>query len=366
MAFPRFSLSWLIVFAPIAFVMRFWPGFNHPAALFVCAGLAIVPLAGWMGRATEVLARQLGQGIGGLLNATFGNAAELIIAIVALSKGLTGVVKASLTGSIIGNVLLVFGCSALAGGFKFQRQTFNPTAARTSVTSLTLAAAALIVPSVFHHTAAKRPEGWDHPTEQRLSFAIAIVLFFSYLCMLVFELVTHRQLYAGSDREEDDGETDSWSRAQALLVLLVATAFVAILSEFLVGSIEGARTTLGVTEVFIGIIIVAVIGNAAEHSTAIWMARKNKMGISVSIAAGSSLQIALFVAPVLVFISPLLGHPLDLEFTIPEMVAVIVAIYLVFQVVGDGQTNWIEGVQLLALYFILAILFFYLPPEQVG
>jgi Ca2+:H+ antiporter len=362
MSFPKPSLDWLLIFAPLALLLRFLPQFGNDTALFVCSALAIVPLAGWMGRATESLAQRLGHGIGGLLNATFGNAAELIIALVALSKGLTGVVKASITGSIIGNLLLVFGCSALGGGIKFKKLEFNKTAARTTVTSLTLAAVALVIPTVFHITAATRPAGWSRTTEQKLSLAIAVVLFVSYVCMLVFELGTHRQLYTGeTDPAPGEKQDADWSTARALTVLLVATALVAMLSEFLVGAVEGARAALQVTEVFIGVIVVAVIGNAAEHSSAIWMALKNKMGISLGIAAGSSLQIALFVAPVLVFVSYLFGHPIDLEFTLPEVVAVIVAVYLVFQISGDGETNWIEGVQLLALYLILAILFFYLP-----
>jgi Ca2+:H+ antiporter len=332
--------------------------------LFVCSGLAIIPLAGWMGHATESLAGRLGHGIGGLLNATFGNAAEMIIALIALSRGLTGVVKASLTGSIIGNLLLVLGCSALLGGFKFRKLEFNQTAARASLTSLTLAAVALLIPSVFHQTAAARPDGWSQLTEQRLSLAIAAVLFASYVCLLLFELVTHRQLYAGTAPPSAEKELDNGSAKRPLMMLLFSTIGVAIMSEFLVAAIDGARAALGLTETFVGVIVVAIIGNAAEHSTAILMAMKNKMQISLGIAAGSSLQIALFVAPVLVFASLLFGHPLDLEFSIPEVVAVIVTVYLVFQISGDGETNWMEGVQLLALYIILAILFFWLPPEH--
>jgi Ca2+:H+ antiporter len=321
-----------------------------------------------MGRATEALALRLGHGIGGLLNATFGNAAELIIALIALSKGLTAVVKASITGSIIGNLLLVFGCSALSSGLKFKKLEFNKTAARASVTSLTLAAVALVIPTVFHMTAATRPGGWSRVTEQKLSLAIATVLFVTYVCVLVFELVTHRQLYVGTREygSSSQDRDDRWSLGRAVTVLVVATVLVAILSEFLVSAVEGARASLRVTEVFIGVIVVAVIGNAAEHSTAIWMAMKGKMSISLGIASGSSLQIALFVAPVLVFVSYLFDHPIDLEFTLPEVVAVFVAVYLVFQITGDGETNWIEGVQLLAVYLILAILFFYLPAEHGG
>ncbi len=244
--------------------------------LFLCSCFAIIPLAGIIGQATEELASHLGQGIGGLLNATFGNAAELIISLMALSKGLTTVVKASITGSIIGNLLLVLGMSVLAGGIKFPVQRFNKTAVLTSTASLTLAAIALLMPTVFHLTARATPTGWSAQTEQNLSLAI--------------------------------------------------------------------------------------VGNAAEHSTAIFMAMKNKMDLSLGIAIGSSLQIALFVAPVLIFLSYFLGQqPMNLEFTIPEVIAVIVSVIVVGQISSDGESNWFEGVQLLAVYLILAILFFYLP-----
>jgi len=362
------SLNWLLVFVPVAVVLRIWPQLGSETALFICSCLAVVPLAGWMGRATEELAEKLGHGIGGLLNATFGNAAELIIALMALSKGLTGVVKASIAGSIIGNVLLVMGVSILGGGIKFREQRFNQTGARASATTLTLAAVALTIPTVFHVTAAGRAGGWSQATEQKLSLAIAVVLFVTYACLLGFELVTHKQLYAIEPPDDGEGRkvSSSWSVSISLVVLIVATSLVALMSEFLVGAVEAARSALGLTEVFVGVILIAVIGNAAEHSTAVMMAMKNKMGISLGIAVGSSLQIALFVAPVLVFSSYLFGTPMDLEFTLPEVVAVIVAVHLIFQISGDGETNWLEGVQLLSVYLILGILFFYLPERTDG
>jgi Ca2+:H+ antiporter len=357
------SLNWLLVFVPVAMAIRLWPQLGNETALFICSCLAVVPLAGWMGRATEELAERLGQGVGGLLNATFGNAAELIIALIALSKGLTGVVKASIAGSIIGNILLVMGVSILGGGLKFREQRFNQTAARASTTTLTLAAVALTIPTVFHVSAAGHSGGWSQVTEQKLSLAIAVVLFITYACLLGFELVTHKQLYAIESPEEGEGQHGAagWSVTKSLLVLIVATCLVALMSEFLVGAVEAARSALGLTEVFVGVILIAVIGNAAEHSTAVMMAMKNKMGISLGIAVGSSLQIALFVAPVLVFASYFFGRPMDLEFTLPEVVSVIAAVHLIFQISGDGETNWLEGVQLLSVYLILGILFFYLP-----
>jgi len=320
-------------------------------------------VAGWIGYATEALAARVGEGVGALLNATFGNAAELIIAGIALSKGLTNVVKASLTGSIIGNVLLVLGLSILFGGTRYKEQRFSGSAARTSIVSLSLAAIGLIIPTVFHLTAHSSPGGWSPVVEQKLSLAIAVVLFLTYFCILGFSLRTHKHLFRSS--EEDDDETGrQWSRGKAVIILLIATAVVGLLSEFLVGTIENVRDSIGLTEVFVGVIVVAIIGNAAEHSTAIVMAMKNKMDLTIGIAIGSSMQIALFVAPVLIFLSYLFGRPMDLEFSVPEILAVVASVYILFQIIEDGETNWIEGIQLLSVYVILGILFFYLPEPQ--
>jgi Ca2+:H+ antiporter len=298
-----------------------------------------------------------------LLNATFGNAAELIIAGIALSKGLINVVKASITGSIIGNVLLVLGLSILFGGTKYKEQRFNRTAARTSVISLSLAAIGLIIPTVFHLAADSSPGGWSPLVEQKLSLAIAVVLFLTYFCMLSFSLRTHKHFFQGVHAHADESG-EQWSRGKAITILLISTAVVALLSEFLVGTIENVRDSVGLTEVFVGVIVVAIVGNAAEHSSAILMAMKNKMDLSVGIAIGSSLQIALFVAPVLIFLSYFFGRPMNLEFTMPEVVAVVASVYILFQISGDGETNWIEGIQLLSVYVILGILFFYLPEPQ--
>jgi Ca2+:H+ antiporter len=366
------SLDWLLIFVPVAIAMRFIPAFENQTALFIVSCLAIIPLAGWMGKATEHLSEHLGQGVGGLLNATFGNAAELIIALFALSKGLEGVVKASITGSIIGNMLLVLGLSIIAGGSKFKEQFFNRTAASTAATALTLGAIALLIPTIFHEVADNVPVaqgGWTPAKEQNLSLAIAIVLFVTYLFTLYFSLVTHKDLFVGealqgSSQEvghEEEVAGDHWSKGKAVSVLVVATSFVALISEFLVGAVEAARGALGFTEVFVGVIVVAIIGNAAEHSSAILMAMRNKMDLTMSIALGSSLQIALFVAPVLVFASYFMGKPMNLEFTIPEVVAVIASVLIAQQIASDGESNWIEGLQLLSLYTILGILFYFLP-----
>lgn len=366
------SLDWLLIFVPIAIALRFVPAFNNPTALFIVSCLAIIPLAGWMGKATEHLAEHLGQGIGGLLNATFGNAAELIIALFALSKGLEGVVKASITGSIIGNLLLVLGLSVIAGGSKFKTQTFDRTAAGASATALTLAGIALLIPTVFHLIGDNVPVaqgGWTPAKEQNLSLAIAIVLILTYVGTLVFSLVTHKELFVGESMQgcaqevghEEEEAGDHWSKGKSIIVLLIATAFVALISEFLVGAVEAARGALGFTEVFVGVIVVAIIGNAAEHSSAVLMAMRNKMDLSLGIALGSSLQIALFVAPVLLFASYAFGKPMNLEFTIPEVVAVFASILIVQQICSDGESNWVEGLQLLSVYAILGILFYFLP-----
>lgn len=366
------SLDWLLVFVPVAIALRFVPSLENPTLLFIVSCISIIPLAGWMGKATEHLAERMGQGIGGLLNATFGNAAELIIALFALSKGLEGVVKASITGSIIGNMLLVLGLSLTVGGAKYKTQRFERTAAGATATALTLAAIALLIPTVFHRAAEAVPVelgGWTPAKEQDLSLAIAAVLFVTYVFTLVFSLVTHKDLFVGEQMQgaahdvglEEAGTEGHWSKGKSLAVLLVATGFVALISEFLVGAVEEARGALGFTEVFVGVIVVAIIGNAAEHSSAIIMAARNKMDLSLGIALGSSLQIALFVAPVLVFASYLFGRPMNLEFTVPEVVAVFASILIVHQICSDGESNWVEGVQLLSVYAILGILFYFLP-----
>jgi Ca2+:H+ antiporter len=362
------SIDWLLIFVPVAFALRYIPAWNNQTALFIVSAIAIIPVAGWMGNATEHLAHRMGEGIGGLLNASFGNAAELIIALIALRAGHIEVVKASITGSIIGNLLLVLGASVFAGGLRHKKQTFNKTGARASCTALILAAGALVIPTIFHMAAERTPSGWSPLAEQRLSLAIAIVLIATYGAMLLFSLVTHKQLFVGGEADiasteasATDEHSAPWSVKKAVGVLLVATLAVAWISEFLVGAVEAAQHSLGVTEVFVGVIIVAIVGNAAEHSTAITMAMKNKMDLSIGIAVGSSLQIALFVAPVLVFASYLFPQQLNLEFTLPEVAAVVLAAFVTDQIAGDGESNWLEGVQLLALYVIIGLLFYFLP-----
>ncbi|HEY8462112.1 MAG TPA: calcium/proton exchanger, partial [Blastocatellia bacterium] len=256
------------------------------------------------------LSEKLGEGLGGLLNATFGNAAELIIALMALRQGLFDVVKASLTGSIIGNILLVLGLSVLLGGLKYPQQMFNKTAAMIGSTMLGLSAIALLMPAVFHIIV----RGKENVREQDLSLEIAIVLIITYVLSLIFTLRTHSHLYTGGvDKKGEQEATGAhgWSKTQSIATLLIATALVAVMSEFLVGAVEETSKTLGLTEVFVGVIVVAIIGNAAEHSTAVLVAMKNKMDLALNIAIGSSMQVALFVAPVLVFASYLFNRPMD-------------------------------------------------------
>ena len=354
-------LNLLLVFVPIAMVME-WVLHSPPIAIFIVSCLGIIPLAGQMGHATEEIAERVGQGVGGLLNATFGNAAELIIAIVALRAGLYDLVKASITGSIIGNVLLVFGLSALVGGLKYETQKFNRTAASLGGTLLVLSAVGLVVPALFHGLVGdSAPEA-----ERNLSLEIAIVLMVTYIASLFFTLKTHRHLYMGDSGEAaalHEGHTlPPLSRSIGKLVL--ATIGVAVMAEFLVAAASHTAEVLGWSQVFVGVIVVAIIGNAAEHSTAIIMAAKNKMDAAINIAVGSSIQIALFVAPLLVFLSYFIApQPMDLIFTPMEVLAVGLCVGIMAFCSVDGESHWMEGVQLLAVYVILGIAFYFLPVD---
>jgi Ca2+:H+ antiporter len=357
----RPSLWWLLVCVPIAALLERLAPERQPW-IFGVSCLAIVPLAGLMGRATEQLAERAGEGIGGLLSGTFGNAAEMIIAAMALRRGLIPVVKASLTGSIVGNVLLVLGVSVLSGGLRHPHQRFNATAARSQATMLILAAIGLIAPAAFHHLAGRG----GLLAEGRLSLDISLVLLATYVCGLLFSLVTHRSLFAGetdpAHRSHRAVAGRPWPLSRALGTLLVATALIAWMSEILVGAVEETARALGMTDVFVGVIVVAIVGNAAENSTAVLAALRNRMDLSVAIAVGSSVQIAIFVAPILVLLSYAIApRPMDLVFTVPEVLAVTLAVAVASQIAGDGESNWLEGAQLLAVYAILGLVFFFLP-----
>lgn len=355
----------LLVFVPAALALRYLFDAD-PTWIFVMSAVAIIPLAGLLGLATEKLADHFGVGVGGLLNATFGNAAELIISVIALRAGMYDLVKASITGSIIGNILFVGGLSALLGGLKYHTQTFNRTAASMGATLLLLSAVGLVVPAIFHGLVS------EAGAERELSLEIAVVLMATYLLSLVFTLKTHSQLYAGvagagagpggDDAPEPAGGGEGWSKGKALLVLVGAAAAIGWLSELLVGAVQEAGEALGMTEVFLGVVVIALIGNAAEHSTAVLMALKNKMDLALHIAIGSSIQIALFVAPLLVFLSYVIGPaPMDLHFTSLEVLAVALSVLIISQVADDGMSHWMEGVQLVAVYAILALAFYHLP-----
>ncbi|MDH6061518.1 calcium/proton exchanger [Chrysosporum bergii ANA360D] len=327
--------------------------------VFITAGLAILPLAAWMGTATEEIAVVVGPTLGGLLNATFGNATELIIALVALNAGLVDVVKASITGSIIGNLLLVMGFSMLLGGLRYKEQKFQSVVARVNASSMNLAVIAILLPTAVNYTSL----GISEKILQNLSLAVALVLIVVYALTLLFSMKTHAYLYDVGVAEieaEDTPHTKPniwlWSG-----VLLGATLLVAVESEMLVGSLEVATSQLGLTSLFTGVILVPIVGNAAEHATAITVAMKNKMDLSLSVAVGSSLQIALFVAPVLVIAGWVLDQPMDLDFNPFELVAVVVSVFIANSISSDGESNWLEGILLLAAYTVLGLAFYFHP-----
>jgi Ca2+:H+ antiporter len=350
-------LSTLLLLIPVSIGLDLMHA--DPMWIFISSAAAIIPLAGWMGKATEHLASQVGAGWGGFLNASLGNAAELIIGLMALRAGLYDVVKASIAGALIGNVLLVLGLAVLVGGLRHERQTFNRTAASVGATLLALSAIGLVVPAIFHFIV----RGNTAAHEQELSTEICVVLSITYLLSLVFALRTHKHLYVGevaTSVGEKHG-TVAWSKSRSTVVLLGATAMVALMSEILVSAVEPAAGALGMTDVFVGVILVAIIGNAAEHSTAVLAAAKNQMDLAVNIAIGSSTQVVLFVAPVLVFVSYLFGAPMDLIFTTFEVVSIVLTVGILSLIAMDGESNWMEGVQLLAVYVILAIAFYFLP-----
>ena len=351
----------LVPLIPVAVVLEL----THAGAtiVFAAAALGIIPTAALMGRATEELAARSGPGIGGLLNVTFGNAPELIIALFALGQGLQEVVKASIVGSILGNILLVLGAAMLAGGLGRDKQTFSATGASVQSTMLMLAAAALLMPAVFELV---EGQGLPSPgaeavnydsTVEHLSLAVAIVLIATYVAGLFFSLKTHRAIFNPEYEEED---TWGWSTRTSIIALAVAGLLVGLMSEVLVGSISEASESIGLSEFFVGVIVVAIVGNAAEHWVAVLVAMKNKMDLAVNIAIGSSAQIALFVAPVLVLASFFMGpYPLALVFNGFELGAILVAVLVANNVTQDGESTWFEGVQLLAIYLVFGLAFYF-------
>jgi Ca2+:H+ antiporter len=376
----------LVPFIPIAIALEIAGAGAVP--LFVTSALGVIPTAALMGRATEELAERSGPGIGGLLNVTFGNAPELIIALFALHKGLHEVVKASIIGSILGNILLVLGMAMFVGGLGRDRQRFDRTAASAQSAMLLVAVAAMLVPAIFELVQGRGlPSPGDErvnydATVEHLSVAVGLVLIFTYMAGLVFSLVTHRDLFnpqaetvphggaaaapvdvsvptRTTDLDPEDHE-EPWTVRKAVIALAIAGVAVGVMSEILVGSIADAADSIGLSQFFVGVIIVAIVGNAAEHWVAVLVARKDQMDLAVNIAIGSSAQIALFVAPVLVLASYVLGpHPMALVFNGFELGGVFLAVLIAGNVTNEGESTWFEGVQLLAVYLVLAFAFYF-------
>ena len=358
--FLRHPINWFLLFIPLTVVLEHLHGMPAPV-LFFSAALAILPIAALIVASTEQLSTRTGDAIGGLLNATFGNAPELIIALVALKAGLLDMVRASLAGAILANLLMAMGLAFLLGGLRFHEQRFNPLATRAYSSMMFLAAVSMTVPSAY-----SRAFGLNGPLrgEQMLNVGIAILLLIAYALYLLFSLKTHPHAFASVDIETSGGHDleRHWSVTRAVATLVVASLLAAWMSEILVGAAEGTGKALGMSQVFIGIVFVAIVGGAAESGSAVAMGRKNKMDLAVGIALGSCIQIALFVAPVLVLASYFLApQPLQLAFGRAEIGALFMAVFCGAIVCGDGQSNWYKGVQLITVYAIIALMFYFIP-----
>jgi Ca2+:H+ antiporter len=350
------GIYWLFAFIPIAFFLEY----SHASAplIFFSAALSIVPIARLIGNSTEQLATYTGDAVGGLLNATFGNLPELIIAVIALKAGLHGMVLASLAGAILANLLLAMGVSFLVGGTKFHNQDYNVTSIRMYSSMMMIAVISLTIPSGFHLVAIEKAATEN---ENMLNIYLAVVLLTGYVLYLFFMIKTHPDFFKGKGGgHEAHGER--WSVARALVTLIVASVLAAFMSEVLVGAAEETGKVLGMSSVFIGVIFLAIVGGAAESISAITMAAKNKMDLSIGIALGSSIQIALFVAPMLVIMSMFVG-PGQMNLTFPRglIVALLLSVILAAMVAGDGRSNWYKGVQLIMVYFILGMMLYFIP-----
>lgn len=351
----------LLTLVPVSLALEY---VVHAPPLWVFAGavLAVVPLAEWIRRATEQMARLAGPAVGGLLNVTFGNAAELIIALFVLAEGNAAVVKGQITGALIGNGLLGLGLAAVVGGWGRERQTFGRAQAGHLSSLLILAVIALLVPALFDYTE-RGVYGVRDPgaLDEKLSLGVAVVLIVVYLANLAHTLITHRDVYA---LPEDVHEGEGWPLWRALGVLVLATVFVAVEAEIISGALEATGERLGLSPFFLGVIVLAVIGNAAEYISAVYFARKDRMGLVMTITVGSTIQIALLTAPLLVLISYAMGRPMDLVFGSPlELIAIAGVAFAVNAIAHDGETTWFEGLLLLAVYAILAIAFYYVVPK---
>jgi Ca2+:H+ antiporter len=355
------AIFFLLIFVPVALALEFAHA-DH-ILLFAVAALALIPLAKLIGDSTEHLSTHYGATTGSLLNVTFGNAAEIIIAVVAISAGLIDLVKASITGAIIGNILLIFGLSVLVGGFKYKEQRFNRENVGFQSSMLLLAIIGLAVPTIVAFTMLPGAENTE--SVQLLSDSLAVILIIVYVLGIVFTFFTHKHLFSHTESPSDTGQVvevhaSHWSKKKSFLLLAAAMGGVILVSEILVGSVEATGEELGFGELFVGAIIVGIVGNAAEHSSAIILARKGKIELSIGIAAGSGTQIALFVVPILVFAGLALGQPFTLVFTLFELAVVLLGAIILNLIVHDGKSNWFEGVMLTAVYVIIAIGFFFI------
>lgn len=343
----------LLIFVPAAVVAEVMHA--SPIVIFVLSALAIVPLSGILGAATEELAGHTGSTVGGLINATLGNFAELVIAALALRAGLIDLVKASITGSILGNLLLVLGAAQLAGGLKFKSQKINPNIANMNSTLLMVAVLGLVIPAVFqalHHDPAR-------VATVNMSAYIAVLLIVGYLLSLVYSMVSHRSVFCEGGDVAHHETPPHWSLKKSIIVLVAAAATIGVLSEFLVGSTEEAVSSMGLSQLFVGLIVIPIIGNAAEHSSAVLMAMKGRMDLAVQISVGSAIQVALLVGPILVLLGQAMGQPMDLAFTVMEVASVAVAVAIASSVMQDSESNWLEGSFLLIAYAATGVTFFF-------
>jgi Ca2+:H+ antiporter len=347
----------LLIFAPIAAALEVVHA-DH-LVLFLVSAIALIPLAKLIGDSTEHLATHYGPTVGSLLNVTFGNAAEIIIGVVAISAGLLDLVKASITGAIIGNILLIFGLSVIVGGFRYKEQSFSRENISFQSSMLFLAIIGLAVPTILASTVLSTLESQEQV--QLLSDAVAFILLIVYILGIVFTFITHKHLFTPPEGAKDVQESHGkhWSKKKSFLLLAASMAGVVVVSEILVASVEATSKEFGFGELFVGAIIVGIVGNAAEHSSAILLARKGKIELSIGIAAGSGTQIALFVVPILVFAGIAIGQPFTLVFTLLELATIFLAAIILNLIVHDGKSNWFEGVMLTAVYIIIAIAFFF-------